>query len=355
MATPSELEHRAREAFLDDDFALAAELYTQAIAAAGPSPAAALYADRAQAHTKLGDFAAAAADAARAAELDPAMPRAYLRRAHACVKLGQFAAARAAAEAGSALAPGDARFAQLMKDIDAKAPKPAVLETVADAPAAAEPVMTTAMQVDEDSKPKYRHDFYNSAVEVVVTVFAKGVAVEHVSVDFGEQTLSLSVEVPGEAPYHLQPRLFGKIVPDKCRFAVLSTKIEVRLAKAEPGATWTSLEFTSKPTKLIVAGSSGSGHKPSYPSSSSRGRKDWDKIEAEVKKEEKEEKLDGDAASNRFFRGIFGQADEDARRAMTKSFVESNGTVLSMNWKEVGTKTIEPSAPEGLGLRKWEY
>jgi len=84
-------------------------------------------------------------------------------------------------------------------------------------------------------------------------VFTKGVAPEHVAVEFGEQMLSVSVEVPGEAAYHLQPRLFGKIVPDKCRFAVLSTKIEVRLAKAEPGTTWTSLEFTDKPKLTATA------------------------------------------------------------------------------------------------------
>ncbi|XP_034594413.1 protein SGT1 homolog [Setaria viridis] len=350
--TPSELEHKAKEAFFDDDFALAAALYTQAIAAG--APAAALYADRAQAYIKMGDFAAAAADAARAAELDPAMPRAHLRRAHACVKLEQYDAARAAVEAGAALAPNDARFAQLMKEIDSKAPKP--METDASPAAAATPVPATAPA----EKPKYRHDYYNSAAEVVVTVFAKGVAPEHVAVEFGEQLLSVSVEVPGEVPYHLQPRLFGKIIPDKCRFAVLSTKIEVRLAKAEPGTTWTSLEFIDKPRFIAAAPPSGSSpaaaggaRRPSYPSS--KGRKDWDKIEAEVKKAEKEEKLDGDAAANRFFQDIFSNADEDMRRAMTKSFQESNGTVLSTNWKDVGSKKIEPSPPEGMDLRKWEY
>ncbi|KAG2587085.1 protein SGT1 homolog [Panicum virgatum] len=352
--TPSELEHRAKEAFFDDDFALAAALYTQAIAA-GP-PSAALYADRAQAYIKMGDFAAAAADAARAAELDPAMPRAHLRRAHACVKLEQYDAARAAVEAGAALAPGDARFAKLMREIDDKAPKP--MESEASAAVAAT-VPTPAPTSAE--KPKYRPDYYNSAAEVVVTVFAKGVAPEHVAVDFGEQLLSVSVEVPGEAPYHLQPRLFGKIVPDECRFAVLSTKIEVRLAKAEPGTTWTSLEYTDKPRFVAAAAPRGSSsaaaaagaQRPSYPSS--RGRKDWDKIEAEVKRAEKEEKLDGDAAANKFFQDIFSNADEDMRRAMTKSFQESNGTVLSTNWEDVGSKKIEPSPPEGMDLRKWEY
>jgi len=74
-----------------------------------------------------------------------------------------------------------------------------------------------------------------------------------------------------------------------------------------------------------------------------------------VKRAEKEEKLDGDAAANKFFQDIFRNADEDMRRAMTKSFQESNGTVLSTNWKDVGAKKIEPSPPEGMDLRKWEY
>lgn len=37
--------------------------------------------------------------------------------------------------------------------------------------------------------------------------------------------------------------------------------------------------------------------------------------------QEKEEKLDGDAALNKFFREIYQDADEDTRRAMQKSFV----------------------------------
>jgi suppressor of G2 allele of SKP1 len=48
------------------------------------------------------------------------------------------------------------------------------------------------------------------------------------------------------------------------------------------------------------------------------------------------------------------QGDEDTRRAMQKSFVESNGTVLSTNWQEVGTKTTEWKPPEGADVKKWE-
>lgn len=125
--------------------------------------------------------------------------------------------------------------------------------------------------------------------------------------------------------------------------------------------------------------------------------------------QEKEEKLDGDAALNKLFRDIYSDADEDMRRAMQKSFVryliplilymtnrnflfhiwgiglclpwyvtqgayyaflssymlhdevvllmqvESNGTVLSTNWKDVGSKKVEGSPPDGMEMKKWEY
>ncbi|CAE6219274.1 unnamed protein product [Arabidopsis arenosa] len=68
---------------------------------------------------------------------------------------------------------------------------------------------------------------------------------------------------------------------------------------------------------------------------------------------EKDEKLDGDAAMNKFFSDIYSSADEDMRRAMNKSFAQSNGTVLSTNWKEVGTKKVESTMD--MELKKWEY
>ena len=36
-----------------------------------------------------------------------------------------------------------------------------------------------------------------------------------------------------------------------------------------------------------------------------------------------------------------------------QSFVESNGTVLSTNWSEVGTGTVEGSAPKGMEMHDW--
>jgi hypothetical protein len=53
-AAASDLESKAKAAFVDDDFELAVDLYSQAIDV-GPATAD-LYADRAQAHIKLGSY-----------------------------------------------------------------------------------------------------------------------------------------------------------------------------------------------------------------------------------------------------------------------------------------------------------
>ncbi|KAK3447113.1 protein SGT1 homolog [Eucalyptus grandis] len=370
----SDLEIKAKEAFIDDHFELAVDLYTQAISLSPNN--AELFADRAQANLKLSNFTEAVADANRAIELDPSMTKAYIRKGNACYELEEYQTAKAAFELGSSLDPEDARFTNLIKKCDER-----IAEESGDSldqPFEKASTQVVPVEGDEEGgqivnevpnqatsqlnvKPKYRHEFYQKPEEVVITIFAKGIPAENVAVDFGEQILSVIIDVPGEDAYHFQPRLFGKIAPEKCKYEVLPSKIEVRLAKAEP-LNWTSLEFSKDstvPQKIHVVSGTVSGtvsgsQRPSYPSSKPK-RVDWDKLEAQVKKEEKEEKLDGDAALNRFFQDIYKDADDDTRRAMRKSFVESNGTVLSTNWKEVGSKKVEGSPPEGMEVKKWEY
>ena len=50
--------------------------------------------------------------------------------------------------------------------------------------------------------------------------------------------------------------------------------------------------------------------------------------------QEKDEKLDGDAALNKFFRDIYKDADEDMRRAMMKSFVRDlhSSAISTLFW-----------------------
>ncbi|GLU21168.1 hypothetical protein SLE2022_373270 [Rubroshorea leprosula] len=358
----SNLEIKAKEAFIDDHFELAVDLYSQAISV-NPKNAE-LFADRAQASIKLGNFTEAVADANRAIELDSSMSKAYLRKGMACMKLEEYQTAKAALESGASLALGDIRFTNLIKECDehiaeevGELPKPPlekVPENVSGKDVELGDEHSNQLTFAAPSKPKYRHEFYQKPEEVVVTIFAKKIPRDNVTVDFGEQILSVTIDVPGEDAYHFQPRLYGKIIPAKCRCDVLSTKIEIRLAKTEP-IHWTSLEFSKENAvaQRVIVPSATANERPTYPSSKPKGV-DWDKLEAEVKKEEKDEKLDGDAALNKFFRDIYQDADEDMRRAMQKSFVESHGTVLSTNWKEVGSKKVEGSPPDGMEVKKWE-
>ncbi|KAL9261424.1 SGT1-like protein [Drosera capensis] len=53
------------------------------------------------------------------------------------------------------------------------------------------------------------------------------------SVQFSEEALVVKIDIPGEDLYDTNFRLFGKIIPSKSRYNILSTKLEIRLAKAE--------------------------------------------------------------------------------------------------------------------------
>ena len=72
----------------------------------------------------------------------------------------------------------------------------------------------------------------------------------------------------------------------------------------------------------------------------------WDKLINEVEEEEaKSEDV------NALFKKIYNDADEDTRRAMMKSYTESKGTVLSTNWKEIGSKKTEIKPPDSMELK----
>ncbi|CAN6869168.1 unnamed protein product [Brassica oleracea] len=83
--------------------------------------------------------------------------------------------------------------------------------------------------------------------------------------------------------------------------------------------------------------------RPAY--RSSKKVKDYDKLEAE-----KDDKLEGDAALNKFFREIYLNSDEDIR-ILHNQQVKSNGTVLSIDWKDVGAKKIVSTLHDDQALK----
>jgi suppressor of G2 allele of SKP1 len=240
-----------------------------------------------------------------------------------------------------------------------------------------------------------RHEWYQSAQSVTVTLYAKGVSKTECEIDIKEDSVHVSFPNPlgqhSEYSFNIDP-LFALIDPTQSKGAVLSTKIELTLKKAQSGQKWHDLEG-SAPLKVQAQTLESNGDDalkaavmsdvqkassttlttdapnkaPSYPTSSRNGPKDWDRVAKDltsktVASEKKSKKVDknkkgetdsepeqaededsdygGDAVDG-FFKKLYAGADPDTRRAMMKSYYESNGTALSTNWKDVGSKKVE--------------
>lgn len=80
--------------------------------------------------------------------------------------------------------------------------------------------------------------------------------------------------------------------------------------------------------------------------------RDWGAIEKTLAAEA-EEKKEGEAALNEMFQKIYGDASDETKRAMNKSFQESGGTVLSTNWAEIGKEKTEVKPPDGMEWKKY--
>ena len=174
--------------------------------------------------------------------------------------------------------------------------------------------------------------------------------------------------------FSLDP-LFAPIEISMSSSKVLNTKVEVILKKKVSGQKWKSLEGTVPPSASgDLAPTDGESmnnieaisvktRMPVYPTSSRTGPKDWDKVAAELtqkpkadsegKNEVEDIEEEGGDPVNAFFKKLYAGADPDTRRAMMKSYQESNGTALSTNWADVSKGPVETSPPDGMIAKKW--
>ena len=76
----------------------------------------------------------------------------------------------------------------------------------------------------------------------------------------------------------------------------------------------------TQPSLVLLFSAAAGDDAKKYPSSNQHPR-DWDKVVANINEDEKNEKLEGDAALNQLFQQIYSDGTDEVKKAMNKSFV----------------------------------
>lgn len=288
------------DALIDEDPQAALEELTKALEQKPDD--AQYYCQRAYCHILLGNYCDAVADAKKSLELNPNNSTAILRKGICEYHEKNYAAALETFTGGQKLDNADTDFIVWIKRCQEAQNGSQSEESVS--------------QQTHQSKIKY--DWYQTESQVIITLMIKNVQKNDVNVEFSEKELSALVKLPSGQDYSLKLRLLHPIIPEQSTFKVLSTKIEIKMKKPE-AVRWEKLEGQGdvlKPKQFIA------DVKNLYPSSSHYTR-NWDKLVGEIKEEEKNEKLEGDAALNKLFQQIYSDGSDEVKRAMNKSFVRT--------------------------------
>ncbi|CAL8278343.1 unnamed protein product [Lota lota] len=299
------------DSFIDEDPQQALEELNDALEASSDN--AEWLCQRAYAHILVKNYSLAVDDAKRASHLKPNLPLAFLRRGIAEYHLTQYESSHAAFTQGLQLDSSDKSFQIWIR------------------------------RCEEMIGSKY--DWYQTESQVIVTIMAKNVPKDGVSVSFAERGLLATVRLTSGEDFSLDLHLLHPIVSQQSTFKVLTTKVEIKMKKME-AIRWEKLEGEGQEPSI-------KHFNPNENPSSSQSAGKWDKIVVDISEEEKQEKLEGDAALNKLFQQIYSDGSDEVKRAMNKSFMESGGTVLSTNWTDVGKRKVDISPPDDAEFKKY--
>ena len=204
-------------------------------------------------------------------------------------------------------------------------------------------------------------ELYSSLDATTIEIFMDGIEEKRVSCSFvekkeeeGQKTQRIEIKVTTsdeekEAEvfaFDLREEVWTDA--DSVRVRCGKKKIEVKLEKKDEAGGHGSIvdKSSSRVAEKTTDGSASARAQNGANDAAFKPVDKWSRLEFLEEMEEELETLDGgEDGLNKMFQDLYKDADDDQRRAMMKSFVESNGTVLSTDWTDVGKKFVEPQAP----------
>ncbi|KAN0043396.1 hypothetical protein ACTA71_011048 [Dictyostelium dimigraforme] len=367
--------------FVDEQYEEALKCYDKACSELSNNAEA--FFKRSQCHSKLSNLKEALSDINTSIKLDSNNSKYYLRKGQLCFELEEFDTALKTFEKGQSIDSENSSFKTWIRkskaEIQSSTPTTTTpAPTSTPAPQTTNPVSTptptqkststpttsiststttttTTTDSSSSSTPKLpipssgnrvKHEWYQTESHVVLTIFAKFVTASNSKIILSPKSVNISFPLSTGSEFIFDMDLFDPIVDKDSTIHYYSTKVEIKMKKSR-AIKWDTLEFTEKsgPVGLMDQTTTSSAVPSPYAS-----KKDWDKLPNEP-----EDKLEGDQALNKIFRDIFAKGSEDQQRAMMKSFTESNGTVLSTNWDEVGSKKVVGEPPKGMEIKDYPH
>jgi suppressor of G2 allele of SKP1 len=266
MSTAEAFFEKANSYFVDENFDDALVNYNKAVEVDPTKPD--YFVKRATCHIKLNSFTDAITDAAAALKLQPNNANAYLRKGMALFSLEEYETAKQAFEKGQSLDPSNSGFKTWIRKCDAElqvegkssststttGPKPQVstIQQEGSTPTVPTPLVTTTANnvTNSISAPppssaasgkKMRYEWYQNQTHVTVSLFVKNVKKEQCKIDIKQKQIDASIDLGGGSEFNLDLDLCDTIIPEEAVIQYLSTKVEIKLRKAN-GNKWETLE-----------------------------------------------------------------------------------------------------------------
>jgi suppressor of G2 allele of SKP1 len=164
--------------------------------------------------------------------------------------------------------------------------------------AKANPVTEAAPVKSAPSPIDKKYDWYQNPSYVFISYKVSSPEVsQEAEVTFEDSAVNITYK-----DQTIRLELTNQIVPEESAKQATAKKIELKLKKSLENVNWMGVEKGGEAKLLATAiPTPGAEIKPSYPTSS-KNKKNWDSIDKEIKKQEAEDKPEGDSALNALFK-----------------------------------------------------